>query len=83
VREVGFHLLGDLVGRLGPDLDELLTTLVVGDQTSLVLGLNLGGLGLVALKDLDLAWRRDDVGDGNRGTRSGGPMETGLLQRVQ
>src|SRR5665647_1122212 len=83
VREIGFHLLGDLVGRLRPDLDELLTTLVVGDQTTLVLGLNLGGLGLVALKDLDLARRRDDVGDGDRGTRTGGPREAGLLQRVQ
>src|SRR5665647_88293 len=83
VREIGFHLLGDLVGRLRPDLDELLTTLVVGDQPTLVLGLNLGGLGLVALKDLDLARRRDDVGDGDRRTRTGGPRGAGLLQRVQ
>ena len=73
MRKVSFHLLGDLVGRLGPDLDEFLTTLVVGDQTTFVLGLNLGGLGFVALKDLDLAWRGDHVGDGDRGTRTGGP----------
>ena len=44
-REVRLHLLGDLVGRLGPDLDELLATLIIGDQTALVLALDLGGLG--------------------------------------
>src|SRR5580765_1209251 len=82
-RDVGFHLLGDLVGRLGPDLDELLTALVVGDQTPLVLGLDLGGLDLVALEDLQLARRRDDVGDGDRGAGPGGPVEAVLLERVE
>ena len=55
LRKVRLHLLGDLVRGLGPDLDELLATLVVGDQTALVLRLHLGGLGLVALEDLELA----------------------------
>src|SRR6478609_6974527 len=82
-RQVRLHLLGDLVGRLGPDLDELLATLVVGDQTTLVLGLDLGGLLLVALEDLELARRRDDVGDGDRGARAGRPVEAVLLERVE
>ena len=82
-RQVRLHLLGDLVGRLGPDLDELLATLVVGDQTALVLGLDLGGLLLVALEDLELARRGDDVGDGDRGARAGRPVEAVLLERVE
>ncbi len=48
LREVLLHRLGDLVGRLGPDLDELLATLVVGDQTLLELVLDLRGRLLVA-----------------------------------
>ena len=51
------HRLGDLVGGLRPDLDELLTTLVVGDQTALELLLDLGGLLLE-----DLAGSRPCVG---------------------
>ena len=54
-REVLLHLLGDLVGRLRPDLDELLTTLVVGDQALLVLALDLLGLGLVTPSMIALA----------------------------
>src|SRR6476469_8242499 len=81
--EVALHLLGDLVRGLRPDLDELLSTLVVGDQTALVLRLHLGGLGLVALEDLDLARRRDHVGDRHGRARAGRPVETGLLQGVQ
>ena len=46
------HGLGDLVGCLGPDLDELLATLGVGRETLLELGLDLGGLLLVARDDL-------------------------------
>src|SRR5204863_5029459 len=46
-REVVHHGLADLGPRAGPDLDELATTLGVGDDTALVLLLDLGGLGLV------------------------------------
>ncbi len=53
-REVGLHLPRDLAGRLGPDLDELLPALVVGDQTALVLLLDLVGVLLVPVQDLRL-----------------------------
>ena len=52
LREVGLHLLGDLAGRLGPDLDELLAALLVGDDAALVLLLDLLGLLLVPVEDL-------------------------------
>ena len=48
------HGRGDLVGRLRPDLDELLATLGVGGETLVELALDLGGLLLVARDDLRL-----------------------------
>src|SRR5699024_10595314 len=83
LREVLLHLRGDLVGRLGPDLDLLLTTLVVGDQTALVLLLDLGRLLLVAAEDLRLARRGHHVGDRDGRARAGGPVVTGLLEGVE
>ena len=83
LREVVLHLLGDLVGRLRPDLDELLATLVVGDETAVELQLDLSSLRVVALEDLVLVRRHDDIGDGDRRTRARGPVETGLLECVQ
>jgi hypothetical protein len=80
---VGDHLLGDLVGRLVPDLDEVFAALVVGHRTAVVELLHLGGAGFVLLDDLGLARRRDDVGDRDRRARAGGPVETGLLERVE
>ena len=71
--EVRLHRLGDLVGGLGPDLDELLATLLVGDQTALELLLDLGGLRLVLGQDLGLVVGRGDVVDRDRHTRSGWP----------
>ena len=41
LREVALHLLGDLAGRLGPDLHQLLTALLLGDHTAQVLLLDL------------------------------------------
>ena len=74
---------GDLVGRLVPDLDEVLTTLVVGHRTAVVEPLQPRRPRLVLLEDLDLARRGDDIGDGHRGARAGRPVETGLLERVE
>jgi hypothetical protein len=83
LREVLLHRLGDLGGGLGPDLDELLTALVVGDDTAGVLLLDLLGVALVALEDVGLAGRRDDVLDRDRDAGAGRPAEAGLLERVE
>ena len=73
----------DLVGGLRPDLDELLATLVVGDQTALELDLDLLGLVFVLLQDLGLARRGDDVLDGDGHTGAGAPVEAGVLEGVE
>ena len=83
LRQRRLHLLGDLVGRLGPDLDELAATLLGGHQTALVLLVDPVGFLLVPLQDLPLARRRDDVLHADRHAGPGGPVETGLLERVQ
>src|SRR5699024_3035969 len=83
LREVVLHLRGDLVRRLGPDLDLLLTALVVGDQAALVLLLDLRRLLLVRGEDLRLALWGDDVGDGHGRAGAGGPVVAGLLERVE
>ena len=77
------HRLADLARGLGPDLDKLLATLVVGDQSALVLLLHLGGVGLEELEDLGLVGRLGDVVDGHGHARAGRPGEAGLLQGVQ
>src|SRR3954452_10047111 len=81
--EVLLHLPRDLGRRPGPDLDELLPALVVGDDTALVLLLDLLRLLLVTSEDLLLVRRSDDVGDGDGDTGAGGPVETGLLESVE
>ena len=53
--ELRLHGVLDLVGRLGPDLDQLLTTLVVGDDPLAVLPLDLLRHLLVLVQDL-LPW---------------------------
>ena len=49
------HRVTDLGGGLAPDLDLLLTPLVVGDDAALVLALDLVGLGLEVLEQRRLA----------------------------
>ena len=46
------HRVGDLVGRLRPDVDDRLVALVLGDQAALVLRLDLVDPLLVAGEDL-------------------------------
>src|SRR5690606_36320227 len=75
--EVVVHRLGDLVGRLGPDLDELLRALVLGDQTALVLLLDLLVSGLPLGDDLPLRLGNHHVGDGDGDAGTGGPVEAG------
>ena len=83
LREVRAHRLLHLVGRLGPDLDELLTTLGVGDEALLELRLRLGGLLLVLGDDLALLRRGEDVAQRDRHTRTRGPVEAGVLDAVE
>src|SRR5690606_17949346 len=81
--EVLTHGRRDTVGRLRPDLDELLTALVVGDQTLVELLLDLEGPSLVLVEDLALDGRRGDVRDGDRDAGTRGPLVAGVRQRVQ
>ena len=77
------HFGGDLSRGLSPDFDELLTTLVLGDETAIELDLDLGGLGLVGREDLRLTKRLDNVVDRNRDARVGCPVETSVLEGVE
>ena len=77
------HRSGDLVGGLGPDLDELGAALLITDQTQVVLGLDLGGLVLVGVHDGLLVHIRGHVADGDGDARTGGPVEAGVLEIVQ
>ncbi len=82
-REVVLHRAGNFVRGAGPDLDEFLTTLGVGDQTPLVLLLDLVRLLLGVRQKLGLGRWRDDVGDGDRHTRARRPVEAECLELVE
>src|SRR5690606_35185602 len=77
------HGPGDLVGRVGPDVDELLAARRVVDETLVVLGLDLGGLLLVLRYDRRLVLRRDDVRERDGHTRTRGPVEARVLDAVE
>ena len=74
--------LGDVVGRLGPDLDGLQVALVVGDQSAPVLEVDLFDRLIRLGDDRRLPGRGLDVhgGDGHAGL--GGVVETELLDAV-
>ena len=59
--EVVLHRVGDLVRRIRPDVDDRLAALVLGDQTAVVLAVDVLDLLLVLGKDLLLVRRDDDV----------------------
>src|SRR5690606_26093134 len=73
LRVARLHRRGDLVGRLRPDVDELLAARRVVDQTLVVLGLDLRGLLLVLGHDRRLVGGGDDVRERDRDTRTRGP----------
>ena len=73
----------DLLVGVGPDLDLLLATLVVDDDPSAVVGLDLGGLLLVLVQDRGLLRRRDDVVDGDGESRERGVTEAQRLDGVE
>ncbi|MPM12273.1 hypothetical protein SDC9_58625 [bioreactor metagenome] len=83
VREVLLHRLGQLGGRLLPQLDQVGATLLGSGLAALVLLVDRGGLGLVAGDQLRLAVRGLDVRDRHRGARPRGPAEAEVLQVVE
>ena len=72
-----------LVGGVGPDLDLLLAPLVVGDDAALELALDLGRLALELLEQPGLRGGRRDVGDRDRQTGTGRPLEPEVLELVE
>ena len=81
--ELSLHGLLDLVRRLRPDLDQLLATLIVGDDAAAVLLLHLLGALLVIVQDGGLRWRRRDVLDPDRHASPGRVVEPEVLQVVE
>src|SRR5690606_6989595 len=66
-----------------PDVDQVLTTFGICNQTLVVGSLDLGGLLLVRSQDGCLIHVRGDVRDRHGDTRAGRPVETGVLQVIQ
>ncbi len=78
----GEHLGGDLLGGLGPDVDDLVVALAVGDEPVHVLLLHLEDV-LVGLgHDVLLARRDHHVVDGDGGPGDGGVLEAHVLEAV-
>ena len=81
--ELVLDFLGHLGGALGPQVNELLTAGFLGQQTHLVVGVDLVGLGLV-LGDLLVALRRlVHVGEGEGHTGPRGAGEAEILEGIQ
>ena len=81
--EVGLHRLGELGSGLRPDLDEVLTPLLLGDGTTLVLLVDLGSPLLVARQDLRLGRRGLHVTDGHGHTGQRAPVVADVLEVVE
>ncbi len=77
------HRVGDLVGRLVPEVGHLEVTLFFGDQAVLVLLLDFGDPAVVGLEDLALARRHDHVVLGDRHPSLGGVVEAQVLEGVK
>ena len=83
IMEVVAHGARDLVGAFGPQVDELLAALLVGEQTKIELGVDLRGLILVVLDDRFTVRRLDDVGEGHGHARPRCAGEAEILERVK
>ena len=76
------HGVSDIVRGLRPEGDDLVVTLVLGDETAVVLALDLVD-DLLRIADDDLLLRRhDDVGDGDRHAGDAGVMVAEVLDTV-
>ena len=67
--EVAQHFVGDPVGDLGPDIDDFVVTLAVGDQTVFILLFDFADVVVGFFEQLFLARRNHHVFDGNRNSR--------------
>ena len=81
-RVVRTQRLTDLFGGVLPDLHQLAVALLMVESTTLILLFDPVGFGLVALEDLLLLRRHDDVGHRHGDTRTRGPVEAGVLELV-
>jgi hypothetical protein len=75
--------LGDLVGGGGPDVDDLVVTLAVGDDTLVELAFDLGDLLPGLGDDVLLRIGNDHVVDTDRDAGLEGGLETELLELVE
>src|SRR5215470_5226342 len=81
-RDLLHHVLGDRLGDLGPDVDDLVVALAVGDQALGVLLLDLGDL-LLGVLEQDFLGRRDHhVVEADRDPRAGREGVPGGAQRI-
>jgi len=83
VSEVVLHRLGNLLGRLGPLVGDRDVALLLRDQASVVLVLDLRDLGLVARQDLLLVGRDHNVVLGDRDAGLGRVLEAEVLEGVE
>src|SRR5205814_1033274 len=76
------HVARDLVCGLAPDANRLLVALIVGDEATPELALDLRDAGVRVLEDLALADRDGHVLDPNGETRQRGVVEADRLDAV-
>ena len=77
------HDVGDLVGAMGPNIDDLVVTFAGGDDAFAILFFDLGNLLLGAVDFLVLFLGDDHVIDADGTARTGGGAEAQLLQFVE
>ncbi len=77
------HLVGDLLGDVRPDGDDLVVALAVGDRPFEVLPFDLDHLVAGALDERRLLRRDDQVVDADRQARPGGVGEAEVLEAVE
>ncbi len=77
------HHVGNFFTGLGPDVDDLVVALAIGNDTAAVLLLHQRDL-LVSLVQLRLLFIRDNhIGNADRYPRLGGPIKPEFLQPIQ
>ena len=81
-RHLVHHLLGDFVGGLGPNINDFVVFLTVGDQTVGILLVNVSRLALRILDKLLLAHRNLHVVDADGDTGPGGVLIAQVFQPV-
>ena len=77
------HLVGDLLGDVGPDFDHLVIAFPLGDGPFLILALNVENLGLSIVHQLGLGIRNEQILDSNGNSGLGGVGKTKGLDFVQ